>query len=73
MPIPLWTSVLARARYVLTQHQSRVLILFYHGVMEAVSDPWRLHLPPARFAAQLEVIKRYATVLRLDEIGRAHV
>ncbi len=70
MPNPLWSSVLARARYVLTQHQSRALILFYHGVMEAVSDPWRLHLPPARFAEQLEVIKHHATVLRLDELVR---
>ncbi|MBI1766323.1 MAG: polysaccharide deacetylase family protein [Acidobacteria bacterium] len=70
MPHSLWHSVLTRARYVLTQHQSRALILFYHGVMEAVSDPWRLHLPPARFAEQLDIIKRHATVLRLDELVR---
>ena len=49
MPHSLFSSVLARARYVFTQHQSRALILFYHGVTDAVSDPWRLHLPPARF------------------------
>jgi peptidoglycan/xylan/chitin deacetylase (PgdA/CDA1 family) len=65
---PLWRSALARARYVLTQHQSRALILFYHGVMDAVSDPWRLHLPPTRFAEQLEIIKRHASVLRLSEL-----
>lgn len=68
MSHPLWRSALARARYVLTQHQSRSLILFYHGVQDAVSDPWRLHLPPARFAEQLEIIKRYANVLRLNEL-----
>lgn len=70
MAHPLWRSALARVRYALTQHQSRALILFYHGVMNAVSDPWRLHLPPARFGEQLEIIKRHATVLRLDELVR---
>lgn len=70
MAQPPWRSVLARARYALTQHQSRALILFYHGVEEVQSDPWRLHLPPARFAEQLAVIKQYATVLRLDELVR---
>lgn len=68
MPHQWLNSVLTRARYVFTQHQSRALILFYHGVMDAVSDPWRLHLPPARFAEQLEVLRRYGTLLRLDEL-----
>lgn len=70
MSHPLWRRALARARYVFTRHQTRALILFYHGVQEAQSDPWRLHLPPARFALQLEIIKRHATVLRLDELVR---
>lgn len=68
MPHPLFSRVLARTRYVFTRHQSRALILFYHGVTNAVSDPWRLHMPPPRFAEQLEVLRRYGKVLRLDAL-----
>jgi len=68
LPHPLLNSVLVRARYVFTRHQARALILFYHGVTDAVSDPWRLHMPPAHFAEQLEVMRRYGTLLRLDAL-----
>jgi peptidoglycan/xylan/chitin deacetylase (PgdA/CDA1 family) len=50
---------------------SRALILLYHRVAEATSDPWSLAVRPAHFAQHLEVIKRRARVLSVEELVAA--
>jgi peptidoglycan/xylan/chitin deacetylase (PgdA/CDA1 family) len=47
---------------------SRALILLYHRVGESISDPWSLAVKPANFAEQLEVIKKQARVLSVEEL-----
>src|SRR5688572_7601228 len=58
----------ARARKRLS---SRALILLYHRVAEASSDPWSLAVKPAHFAEHLEVINRRARVLSVEELVAA--
>ena len=50
---------------------SRALILLYHRVAEATSDPWSLAVKPAHFAEHLEVIKKRARVLSIKELVAA--
>ena len=47
------------------------LILVYHRVAEAQSDPWGLCVTPANFAAHLEVLREHATPLRLADLVAA--
>ncbi|HET8674722.1 MAG TPA: polysaccharide deacetylase family protein [Blastocatellia bacterium] len=58
----------ARARARLS---SRALILLYHRVAESISDPWSLAVKPAHFAEHLEVIKKRARVLSVEELVAA--
>ena len=50
---------------------SRALILLYHRVAESISDPWSLAVKPAHFAEHLEVIKKRARVLSVEELVAA--
>jgi peptidoglycan/xylan/chitin deacetylase (PgdA/CDA1 family) len=47
---------------------NRALILLYHRVAESISDPWSLAVKPAHFAEHLEVIKKHARVLSVEEL-----
>ena len=58
----------SRAR---NRSSSRALILLYHRVAEAISDPWSLAVKPAHFAQHLEVINRRARVLSVEELVAA--
>jgi peptidoglycan/xylan/chitin deacetylase (PgdA/CDA1 family) len=49
-------------------HSSGVIILMYHRIAEVAVDPWGLSVSPANFAAQLEVLRRVATPLRLRDL-----
>ncbi len=49
----------------------RALILLYHRVAEAISDPWSLAVKPAHFAQHLEVINKRARVLSVKELVAA--
>ena len=40
----------------------------YHRVIEGCSDPWGLCITPDKFAQQLEVLRRYTQVIRLQEL-----
>ena len=55
----------------------RALILTYHRVAEAVADPWRLAVQPARFDEQMEVVATRFRPLALaelvEELGRGRV
>lgn len=46
------------ARWVQRRIGSHALILVYHRVLTLESDPWKISVSPAHFAAQLAVIKR---------------
>ena len=46
----------------------RPRILTYHRVAELALDPWGLAVCPARFAEQLDVLRRRRTVLPLHEL-----
>ena len=48
-----------------------VLVLVYHRVAKPRSDPWSLAVTPERFAEHLEVLRRHAVPLRLQQLSRA--
>lgn len=49
--------------------QSRVVILLYHRVLEATSDPQLLCITPRHFAEHLEYLRHRYCVLSLRELG----
>ena len=48
--------------------RSRVVILIYHRVFEASSDPWELCVSPGHFGEHLEVLSRNYQVMSLKEL-----
>lgn len=60
------------AKWVLRPRRRRsrahALILLYHRVAHARSDPWKLCVSPGNFRAQLEVLGRYCEFLPLAEL-----
>jgi peptidoglycan/xylan/chitin deacetylase (PgdA/CDA1 family) len=64
----LWSGA---ARLRRAQHRSRVLVLAYHNVVpdgQVVAGEASLHLPRARFVAQLEALRRSHDVVALDTV-----
>ena len=51
--------------------EGKVLILLYHQITEALSDPWGLAVAPRHFAQHLEVLRRHAQVIRLQQLSQA--
>lgn len=51
---------------------AKSLILMYHRIGEAEIDPWHLCVTPQNFAAQLEVIQKYAHPLSLQELVQGY-
>jgi peptidoglycan/xylan/chitin deacetylase (PgdA/CDA1 family) len=47
---------------------SQAIILMYHRVAEGFSDPFSLAVSPARFAEQLEVLRKFATPVGLQNL-----
>ncbi len=68
-------SLLGRLRRLAAGARKRLsngaLILLYHRVAESNSDPWSLAVKPAHFAEHLEVIKKRARVLSVEELVAA--
>jgi peptidoglycan/xylan/chitin deacetylase (PgdA/CDA1 family) len=60
--------VLRAARNLLSPHG---VILVYHRIARAEHDPWSLCVSPDRFAEQLEVLRRCATVVPLQRLFEA--
>ena len=50
------------------RRRAHALILLYHRVANARSDPWKLCVSPGNFRAQLEVLGRYCEFLPLTEL-----
>lgn len=48
-----------------------VLILVYHRVADLASDPYLLGITPEHFAEHLEVLRQYASVMRLQDLNQA--
>lgn len=46
------------------------IILMYHRVADADSDPWSLCVTPKHFAEQLEVLQKYGNLLSLQELNQ---
>jgi peptidoglycan/xylan/chitin deacetylase (PgdA/CDA1 family) len=46
------------------------LILMYHRVAEANSDPWSLCVTPKHFAEHLEVLREYGNLLNLQQLSK---
>lgn len=49
----------------------QALILMYHRVAEADSDPWGLCVSPAHFAEHLGVLQQHGTCIRLKDLVHA--
>ena len=46
------------------------LILLYHRVADAGSDPWSLCVTPRHFAEHLEVLRKYSDPMRLQHLAQ---
>ena len=51
--------------------ESVVVVLVYHRVAKARSDPWSLAVTPEHFAEHLEALRQHAVPLRLQQLSRA--
>lgn len=59
------------ARQLKSRFDRKALILMYHHVAEADSDPWSLCVTPQRFAEHLEILRQHARPVRLQELTGA--
>jgi peptidoglycan/xylan/chitin deacetylase (PgdA/CDA1 family) len=59
------------ARWLGKRPSESVLVLVYHRIARAPSDPWSLAVTPEHFAEHLEVLWRHAVPLRLQQLSRA--
>ena len=54
-----------------SRRERKALILLYHRVAELRSDPWYLAVAPRRFDEHLEVLRRHARPMRLQQLSQA--
>ena len=59
-----------KIRQLRTKFFPGALILMYHRVAEADSDPWSLCVTPKHFAEHLEVLREYGNPLHLQELTK---
>ncbi|QHG19852.1 polysaccharide deacetylase family protein [Nostoc sp. ATCC 53789] len=63
-----------KVRYTVQQLKNKIfpgaLILMYHRVAEADSDPWSLCVTPKHFAEHLEVLRQYGYPLHLQQLTK---
>ena len=71
--VPLGVVSLSPARLETSpiRHAPGSLILMYHRIVRAESDPWSLAVDPANFAEQMEVLRREFTAVPLPRITDA--
>lgn len=50
-------------------HRPRSVVLVYHSIAAVPSDPWEIHIPPARFAEQLEAVRREFRPVALEDLA----
>jgi peptidoglycan/xylan/chitin deacetylase (PgdA/CDA1 family) len=56
------------ARWVRSRFVPGALILGYHRIVDATRDPYSMCVSPNRFAQQLEVLRQWATPMRLWDV-----
>ncbi len=71
--VPLGNKIRRTVRWARRRFTSCGLILMYHRVMEKDADPWSLSVTPGHFAEHLDVLKRHAVPMRLDQLAQAHL
>lgn len=59
---------IARLRRWTRQHQSKVVVLLYHRVFDALSDPQLLCVSPRHFAEHLQYLSAHYPILSLREL-----
>lgn len=71
MKIPGLNRLRKAARQLKGRFDRRALVLMYHRVADARSDPWALCVTPQHFADQLEVLQEHTRPLRLQQLTRS--
>ena len=51
-----------------SQLSNKVAILLYHRIVDLTPDPWSLCVTPRHFSEQLQVLKKFGRVMRLQEL-----
>jgi peptidoglycan/xylan/chitin deacetylase (PgdA/CDA1 family) len=59
------------ARWLGKNPSDTALVLVYHRVAKVPSDPWSLAVTPDHFGEHLEVLRKHAVPLRLQQLSRA--
>lgn len=68
MKIPGSTKIKKTLQILKKRFVSGSLILMYHRIADAKTDPWSLCVTPQHFSEHLEILQKYARTLRLDQL-----
>ncbi len=71
MRIPGAASLRQAAKLFTYRFAPRALILHYHRITELATDPHLLCVSPQHFAEQLEVVRKYTRIVRLQHLTQA--
>lgn len=72
MNLPFQNKIRHASHWLQRRFTSKAVILMYHRVTEQSIDPWALNVSLENFREQMEVLKRCARVVALEEMGRSH-
>jgi len=65
------TNIIAgKFRKAMAQLNQRGLILMYHRIIALDRDPWQLCVSPSHFEEQMQIIKKYARIVKMKDMGR---
>ncbi|MDQ3535826.1 MAG: polysaccharide deacetylase family protein [Bacteroidota bacterium] len=70
MKIPGKTLFSKARKKVKESFESRGVILMYHRVADVSSDPWQLAVSPKNFEEHMQVLQKYSSCMKLQEMGK---